>query len=69
MTEPGGAGAPAPHVDLYWIPLGAGDTSGCVRWNGRLFEVALAIREHRRPLDLTTPRWSCTSAGPGTSSR
>jgi hypothetical protein len=39
-------------VDLYWIPLGAGDTSGCVRWNGRLFEAAVAAREHRSAVAL-----------------
>jgi hypothetical protein len=39
-------------VDLYWLPLGAGETSGCVRANGRLYE-ALTARLHRRePLDL-----------------
>ena len=38
-------------VALYWLPLGAGG-SGCVRWNGRLFEIAQARREHRRPQQL-----------------
>jgi hypothetical protein len=45
MTRPTGAASPA--VDLFWIPLGAGDTTGCVRWNGRLFETVAARREHR----------------------
>jgi len=36
------------RVDLYWLPLGAGDASGCVRWNGRAFE-AIAARRQRRP--------------------
>ena len=35
-------------VDLYWLPLGAGDPVPCVRWNGRLFE-ALAARHDSRP--------------------
>ena len=39
-------------VDLFWIPLGAGDASGCVRWNGRLFEALAARRDHRTPRDL-----------------
>jgi hypothetical protein len=40
------------HVDLYWLPLGAGDTSGCVRWNGRAFEALVARRQRREPCDL-----------------
>ncbi len=39
-------------VDLYWIPLGAGETSGCVRWNGRLFEAIAARRDGRPPCEL-----------------
>jgi hypothetical protein len=34
-------------VDLYWLPLGAGDALPIVRWNGRLYE-ALAARVQRR---------------------
>ena len=41
-----------PSVDLYWLPLGAGDTSGCVRWNGRVFEALVARYERREPCDL-----------------
>ena len=37
-------------IDLYWLPLGAGGRS--VRWNGRLFEAAMARREHRAAKDL-----------------
>jgi hypothetical protein len=37
-------------IDLYWLPLGAGGRS--VRWNGRLFEAAMARREHRAAEDL-----------------
>jgi hypothetical protein len=40
------------HVDLYWLPLGAGDASHCVRWNGRLFEALAARHEHREACDL-----------------
>jgi hypothetical protein len=42
----------ASGVELYWLPLGAGDGSGCVRWNGRLFEALSARLEHRSPRDL-----------------
>jgi hypothetical protein len=40
------------HVDLYWLPLGAGDTSGCVRVNGRIFEALVARYERREPCAL-----------------
>jgi hypothetical protein len=39
-------------VDLYWLPLGAGDTTGCVRWNGRLYEAVAARYARREPCDL-----------------
>jgi hypothetical protein len=39
-------------VELYWLPLGAGDASHCVRWNGRLFEAIAARRQHRQARDL-----------------
>ena len=51
VTAPAAAAAPA-GVDLYWIPLGAGDTTGCVRRNGRLFEWVAAKREHRPVTEL-----------------
>lgn len=38
------------RIDLYWLPLGAGGRS--VRWNGRLFEAAMARREHRAVAEL-----------------
>jgi hypothetical protein len=38
------------HIDLYWLPLGAGGHS--VRWNGRVFEALVARHEHRAPKDL-----------------
>jgi hypothetical protein len=39
-------------VDLYWLPLGAGDAARCVRWNGRIFEALVARHEYREPCDL-----------------
>ena len=40
------------RVDLYWLPLGAGDASGCVRWNGRIFKAITARQQHREVCDL-----------------
>jgi hypothetical protein len=37
-------------IDLLWIPLGAG--GWFVRLNGRVWEAAQALREHRRPAAL-----------------
>jgi hypothetical protein len=37
-------------VDLYWMPLGAGNRS--VRFNGRVFEAVQALREQRGRCDL-----------------
>jgi len=37
-------------IDVCWLPLGAG--GWFVRLNGRIYERILALREHRRPLDL-----------------
>jgi hypothetical protein len=37
-------------VDLYWLPLGAGGR--CVRLNGKMYEAALAVREHRLACNL-----------------
>jgi hypothetical protein len=51
LTPPLGRSAHA-SVDLYWLPLGAGDASRCVRWNGRIYEALAARREHRESLDL-----------------
>lgn len=44
------AAAAEAWLDLYWIPLGAGGQ--CVRWNGRVYERLLALRERRDPADL-----------------
>ena len=39
-------------VDLYWLPLGAGDASHCVSWNGRVYEALVARHERRQACDL-----------------
>jgi hypothetical protein len=39
-------------VDLYWLPLGAGDNTHCVAANGRAFEWAASRYRHRERLDL-----------------
>ena len=41
---------PAFSLDLYWIPLGAGN--GTVRFSGRTFESIVARHDHRPPCDL-----------------
>lgn len=46
-SENDGAG-----VDLYWIPLGAGDSTHCVRLSGRLYEALVAHHERRQRFDL-----------------
>jgi len=43
----GGPASPESAVDLFWIPLGAGEASPLVRWSGRAFEYVVARREHR----------------------
>jgi hypothetical protein len=52
----GATGPPAvpqqARVDLYWLPLGAGQFLGCVRWNGRMFEALAARRAQRPPCEL-----------------
>lgn len=45
-------GQAAASVTLHWIPLGAGDGSQCVRWNGRIFETLIAGHQHRPTRDL-----------------
>lgn len=39
-------------VQLYWLPLGAGDNTGCVRINGRLYETLAARLQGRDPCRL-----------------
>ena len=43
---------PEASVHLYWVPLGAGDNTHCVRTNGRMFEWMQATIERRRRCDL-----------------
>lgn len=43
---------PAASVHLYWVPLGAGDNTHCVRTNGRIFEWMQATLERRSRCDL-----------------
>ena len=49
MTEPR---RDAARVDLCWLPLGVGDTSGCVRANGRIVEAVVAHRQRRLAASL-----------------
>lgn len=46
------APAPTASVNLYWLPLGAGDNTHCVRTNGRIFEAVTARVERRDSCDL-----------------
>ncbi len=39
-------------VELYWLPLGAGDNTHCVRTNGLAFEWITARYRHRERCDL-----------------
>jgi hypothetical protein len=43
---------PSAYVDLYWLPLGAGDNTHCVHINGWIFELLSARLEHRERLEL-----------------
>jgi hypothetical protein len=43
-------GSPSAAVDLYWIPLGAGQH--VVRWSGKLFEAISARLQRRSPCEL-----------------
>jgi hypothetical protein len=45
-------GATIASVDLYWIPLGAGDGGRCVRGSGLLYEALVATTHHRVRSDL-----------------
>jgi hypothetical protein len=47
MTDP-----PPASVDLYWLPLGAGEAHPSVRRSGRLFEALVAHHERRPRRDL-----------------
>jgi hypothetical protein len=43
---------PEPRVDLYWLPLGAGNNTHCVRVDGRAYEAVVAFVERRDRCDL-----------------
>jgi hypothetical protein len=43
---------PGTAVDLYWLPLGAGDGTHLVRHCGRTYERLTALRQHRGPQPL-----------------
>ena len=45
-------GVSAASVHLYWVPLGAGGNTHCVRTNGRIFEWMQATFERRSRCDL-----------------
>jgi hypothetical protein len=47
MPASGLAATDRARVNLFWLPLGAGDH--CVHWNGRVYEVVVA-RHERRPV-------------------
>lgn len=45
-------GAMRASVELYWLPLGAGEPLGIVRRSGRVFEAIEAHHQRRNPCDL-----------------
>jgi hypothetical protein len=47
-----GQGDAMASVDLYWLPLGAGEPLGIVRRSGKVFEAIEAHHQHRAPCDL-----------------
>jgi hypothetical protein len=50
--DPGRLDEAANGVDLYWLPLGAGRNTRCVRTNGRIYEALMASRQRRERRDL-----------------
>ena len=40
------------RVELFWLPLGAGDNVHCVRTNGRIFEALTSRAQRRERCDL-----------------
>ena len=50
MAKRGIMSAPGPGLDLYWIPLGAGER--VVRTSGRIYERVVALAARRRPRRL-----------------
>lgn len=45
-------GAAEAAVDLYWLPLGAGDGGRCVRGSGRVYEALASVPRGRERRDL-----------------
>ena len=50
VSDPADARPPVAALDLYWIPLGAGNRT--VQFSGRTFESIAARHDHRPPCDL-----------------
>jgi hypothetical protein len=55
----------AASVDLYWLPLGAGDNTHCVRTNGRIFEPSPRATSGGPAATYTMPhsRWAWATTG------
>ena len=55
MTGPEQRADEAAHpagIDLYWLPLGAGEAGRCVRGSGRAYEALVATQHRRSRSDL-----------------
>lgn len=52
MTQDGQESGATASVELYWLPLGAGDNTHCVRTNGCIYERVQAWLQHRERTDL-----------------
>jgi len=50
-------------VDLYWLPLGAGDNTHCVRTNGRIYEALTSRYKNRNAQDLYHSALEVTAHG------
>jgi hypothetical protein len=48
----GATGTVRDGIDLYWLPLGAGDNTHCVRTNGHIYESVSAAWRRRERCDL-----------------
>ena len=51
-ADPQNEGGGDASVDLYWLPLGAGDPSRCVRGNGLVYEALVAAHQRQPRADL-----------------
>jgi hypothetical protein len=52
MTDERRSSSSGASVVLYWLPLGAGDASHCVGWNGRIYEALVSRLERREARSL-----------------